>query len=125
MKHLIFLDACLNVLFCFHAGAEVAVLCITKSGEVLSYQAFTDAKGKYAVAETMPESDRWDACLADWHGLLAVSMNTAPVYEKAALGSSSPTITPRVTFTPSDLSSIDMLVVSRQPTASEVEKSLK
>ncbi|TXG67699.1 hypothetical protein EZV62_008974 [Acer yangbiense] len=45
-------------------GAEVAVLCITKSGEVLNYQAFTDAKGKYAVAETMPESDRWDACLA-------------------------------------------------------------
>ncbi|KAK7305082.1 hypothetical protein VNO77_42982 [Canavalia gladiata] len=45
-------------------GAEVAVLCITKSGEVLNYQAFTDAKGIYAVAETMPESDRWDACLA-------------------------------------------------------------
>lgn len=46
------------------AGAEVAVLCITKSGEVLNYQAFTDAKGIYTVAETMPESDRWDACLA-------------------------------------------------------------
>ncbi|KAK1583799.1 hypothetical protein Q3G72_027026 [Acer saccharum] len=45
-------------------GAEVAVLCITKSGEVLNYQAFTDAMGKYAVAETMPESDQWDACLA-------------------------------------------------------------
>ncbi|MED6143937.1 hypothetical protein PIB30_010601 [Stylosanthes scabra] len=45
-------------------GAEVAVLCITKSGEVLNYQAFTDAKGIYTVAETMPESDRWDACLA-------------------------------------------------------------
>jgi hypothetical protein len=46
------------------AGAEVAVLCITKSGEVLNYQAFTNAKGIYTVAETMPESDRWDACLA-------------------------------------------------------------
>ncbi|XP_034677884.1 uncharacterized protein LOC117908412 [Vitis riparia] len=45
-------------------GAEVAVLCITKSGEVLNYQAFTDTKGIYRVAETMPESDRWDACLA-------------------------------------------------------------
>uniref|UniRef100_A0A7N0TYB3 Pollen Ole e 1 allergen and extensin family protein n=1 Tax=Kalanchoe fedtschenkoi TaxID=63787 RepID=A0A7N0TYB3_KALFE len=45
-------------------GAEVAVLCITKSGEVLNYQAFTDDKGIYTVAETMPESDRWDACLA-------------------------------------------------------------
>ncbi|XAR67461.1 hypothetical protein NMG60_11002231 [Bertholletia excelsa] len=45
-------------------GAEVAVLCITKSGEVLNYQAFTDSKGIYKVAETMPESDRWDACLA-------------------------------------------------------------
>ncbi|KAJ7960739.1 Pollen Ole e 1 allergen and extensin family protein [Quillaja saponaria] len=45
-------------------GAEVAVLCITKSGEVVNYQAFTDAKGIYTVAETMPESDRWDACLA-------------------------------------------------------------
>ncbi|XP_044489123.1 uncharacterized protein LOC123213707 [Mangifera indica] len=45
-------------------GAEVAVLCITKSGEVLNYQAFTNAKGIYTVAETMPESDRWDACLA-------------------------------------------------------------
>ncbi|KAL9444425.1 hypothetical protein AB3S75_017586 [Citrus x aurantiifolia] len=45
-------------------GAEVAVLCITKSGEVLNYQAFTNAKGMYTVAETMPESDRWDACLA-------------------------------------------------------------
>ncbi|KAL5548325.1 hypothetical protein UlMin_003556 [Ulmus minor] len=45
-------------------GAEVAVLCITKSGEVLNYQAFTNAKGIYSVAETMPESDRWDACLA-------------------------------------------------------------
>ncbi|CAL0335106.1 unnamed protein product [Lupinus luteus] len=45
-------------------GAEVAVLCTTKSGEVLNYQAFTDSKGIYSVAETMPESDRWDACLA-------------------------------------------------------------
>ncbi|RWR92049.1 pollen Ole e 1 allergen and extensin family protein [Cinnamomum micranthum f. kanehirae] len=45
-------------------GAEVAVLCITKSGEVLNYQAFTNAKGIYTVAETMPESNRWDACLA-------------------------------------------------------------
>ncbi|KAL5978490.1 hypothetical protein ACLOJK_029607 [Asimina triloba] len=45
-------------------GAEVAVLCITKSGEVLNYQAFTDSKGIYTVAETMPESNRWDACLA-------------------------------------------------------------
>ncbi|KAL5077525.1 hypothetical protein RYX36_016509 [Vicia faba] len=45
-------------------GAEVAVLCITKSGEVLNYQAFTNAKGIYTVAETMPESDRWDACLS-------------------------------------------------------------
>ncbi|XP_042037372.1 uncharacterized protein LOC121783381 isoform X2 [Salvia splendens] len=46
------------------AGAEVAVLCITKSGEVLNYQAFTDSNGIYTVAETMPESERWDACLA-------------------------------------------------------------
>lgn len=46
------------------AGAEVAVLCITKSGEVLNYQAFTDSMGIYRVAETMPEIDRWDACLA-------------------------------------------------------------
>ncbi|KAL6999318.1 hypothetical protein U1Q18_000478 [Sarracenia purpurea var. burkii] len=45
-------------------GAEVAVLCMTKSGEVLNYQAFTNSKGIYTVAETMPESDRWDACLA-------------------------------------------------------------
>ncbi|GLT59403.1 hypothetical protein SLA2020_322230 [Shorea laevis] len=45
-------------------GAEVAVLCITKSGEVVNYQAFTNSKGIYTVAETMPESDRWDACLA-------------------------------------------------------------
>ncbi|KAK6946874.1 hypothetical protein RJ641_000347 [Dillenia turbinata] len=45
-------------------GAEVAVLCITKSGEVLNYQAFTDSKGLYTVAETMPKSDKWDACLA-------------------------------------------------------------
>ncbi|KAK6152350.1 hypothetical protein DH2020_014985 [Rehmannia glutinosa] len=45
-------------------GAEVAVLCITKSGEVLNYQAFTNSNGIYAVAETMPESERWDACLA-------------------------------------------------------------
>ncbi|XP_019447081.1 PREDICTED: uncharacterized protein LOC109350312 [Lupinus angustifolius] len=45
-------------------GAEVAVLCTTKSGDVLNYQAFTDSKGIYSVAETMPESDRWDACLA-------------------------------------------------------------
>ncbi|KAL3821032.1 hypothetical protein ACJIZ3_006937 [Penstemon smallii] len=45
-------------------GAEVAVLCITKSGEVLNYQAFTNSNGRYTVAETMPESERWDACLA-------------------------------------------------------------
>ncbi|EMS59426.1 hypothetical protein TRIUR3_26793 [Triticum urartu] len=45
-------------------GAEVAVLCITKSGEVINYQAFTNYKGVYSVAETMPESDRWDSCLA-------------------------------------------------------------
>ncbi|CAN7139842.1 unnamed protein product, partial [Brassica rapa subsp. narinosa] len=45
-------------------GAEVAVLCITKSGEVVNYQAFTNLKGVYTVAETMPESERWDACLA-------------------------------------------------------------
>ena len=45
-------------------GAEVAVLCITKAGEVLNYQAFTNEQGMYTVAETMPESDRWDACLA-------------------------------------------------------------
>lgn len=45
-------------------GAEVAVLCITKSGEVVNYQAFTNSKGVYTVAETMPESERWDACLA-------------------------------------------------------------
>ncbi|KAJ6801298.1 uncharacterized protein M6B38_380900 [Iris pallida] len=45
-------------------GAEVAVLCITKSGEVLNYQAFTNSRGIYTVAETMPESDRWDSCLA-------------------------------------------------------------
>ncbi|MBA0602954.1 hypothetical protein Goarm_001006, partial [Gossypium armourianum] len=44
--------------------AEVAVLCITKSGEVVNYQAFTNSKGIYTVAETMPESERWDACLA-------------------------------------------------------------
>ena len=52
-------------IFCLlGAGAEVAVLCITKSGEVLNYQAFTNANGIYTVAETMPEADRWDACLA-------------------------------------------------------------
>ncbi|CAL4888155.1 unnamed protein product [Urochloa decumbens] len=45
-------------------GAEVAVLCITKSGEVINYQAFTNSKGTYTVAETMPESDRWESCLA-------------------------------------------------------------
>ncbi|PKA46591.1 hypothetical protein AXF42_Ash019332 [Apostasia shenzhenica] len=45
-------------------GAEVAVLCITKTGEVLNYQAFTNSKGIYTVAETMPESGRWDSCLA-------------------------------------------------------------
>ncbi|KAJ0971665.1 hypothetical protein J5N97_019624 [Dioscorea zingiberensis] len=44
-------------------GAEVAVLCLTKSGEVVNYQAFTNSKGIYTVAETMPESDRWDSCL--------------------------------------------------------------
>ncbi|KAG6435985.1 hypothetical protein SASPL_100866 [Salvia splendens] len=50
--------------FGFLTCAEVAVLCITKSGEVLNYQAFTDSNGIYTVAETMPESERWDACLA-------------------------------------------------------------
>ncbi|EPS64001.1 hypothetical protein M569_10780, partial [Genlisea aurea] len=45
-------------------GAEVAVLCMTKSGEVLNYQAFTNADGVYSVAETMPESEKWDICLA-------------------------------------------------------------
>ncbi|CAL9170663.1 unnamed protein product [Musa hybrid cultivar] len=45
-------------------GAEVAVLCITKSGDVFNYQAFTNSKGIYKVAETMPESDRWVSCLA-------------------------------------------------------------
>ncbi|BAF08589.1 Os02g0317800 [Oryza sativa Japonica Group] len=45
-------------------GAEVAVLCITRSGEVINYQAFTNSKGVYIVAETMPESDRWESCLA-------------------------------------------------------------
>ncbi|KAL1560164.1 hypothetical protein AAHA92_10416 [Salvia divinorum] len=45
------------------AGAEVAVLCITKSGEVLNYQAFANSNGIYTVAETMPETERWDACL--------------------------------------------------------------
>ncbi|KAJ6297940.1 hypothetical protein OIU76_019122 [Salix suchowensis] len=48
----------------YKLGAEVAVLCITKAGEVLNYQAFTNDKGIYTVAETMSESDRWDACLA-------------------------------------------------------------
>ncbi|QCE04333.1 hypothetical protein DEO72_LG8g2369 [Vigna unguiculata] len=43
---------------------KVIVLCITKFGEVLNYQAFTDAKGIYTVAEKMSESDRWDAFLA-------------------------------------------------------------
>ncbi|OEL24725.1 hypothetical protein BAE44_0014255, partial [Dichanthelium oligosanthes] len=47
-----------------HIGAEVAVLCITKAGEVINYQAFTNSKGAYTVAETMPESDRWESCLA-------------------------------------------------------------
>ncbi|WOL02233.1 pollen Ole e 1 allergen and extensin family protein [Canna indica] len=46
------------------AGAEVAVLCITKSGEVFNYQAFTNSRGIYTVAETMPETDRWVSCLA-------------------------------------------------------------
>ena len=50
--------------FVSHIGAEVAVLCITKSGEVINYQAFTNSKGTYTVAETMPESDRWGSCLA-------------------------------------------------------------
>ncbi|KAF3795358.1 hypothetical protein EJ110_NYTH04841 [Nymphaea thermarum] len=45
-------------------GAEVAVLCITKSGEVLNYQAFTDAKGIFTVAETMSETNSWESCLA-------------------------------------------------------------
>ncbi|KAJ3674647.1 hypothetical protein LUZ60_005263 [Juncus effusus] len=45
-------------------GAEVAVLCITKSGEVINYQAFTNSRGIYSVAETMPESERWESCLA-------------------------------------------------------------
>ncbi|KAL5721214.1 hypothetical protein ACHQM5_013801 [Ranunculus cassubicifolius] len=45
-------------------GAEVAILCITKLGEVVNYQAFTNGNGIYKVAETMPESERWDVCLA-------------------------------------------------------------
>lgn len=49
---------------CVWTGAEVAVLCITKSGEVVNYQAYTNRNGVYVVAETMPESERWDACLA-------------------------------------------------------------
>ncbi|KAE8680211.1 putative BED zinc finger,hAT family dimerization domain [Hibiscus syriacus] len=48
----------------YAVGAEVAVLCITKSGEVVNYQGFANAKGIYTVAETMPKSDRWNACLA-------------------------------------------------------------
>jgi len=48
----------------FLEGAEVAVLCLTKSGEVLNYQAFTNSKGTFTVAETMPESNRWQMCLA-------------------------------------------------------------
>jgi len=48
----------------FLEGAEVAVLCLTKSGEVLNYQAFTNSKGTFTVAETMPESNRWEMCLA-------------------------------------------------------------
>ncbi|CAL9138662.1 unnamed protein product [Musa acuminata var. zebrina] len=55
--------SCWSNLF-FLSGAEVAVLCITKSGDVLNYQAFTNLKGIYKVAETMPESDRWVSCLA-------------------------------------------------------------
>eukprot|EP00252_Welwitschia_mirabilis_P017996 TRINITY_DN40138_c0_g1_i1.p1 TRINITY_DN40138_c0_g1~~TRINITY_DN40138_c0_g1_i1.p1 ORF type:complete len:145 (+),score=15.06 TRINITY_DN40138_c0_g1_i1:232-666(+) len=47
----------------FLEGAEVAVLCMTKSGEVLNYQAFTNSRGTFIVAETMPESNRWDLCL--------------------------------------------------------------
>uniref|UniRef100_A0A0D6RAR5 Pollen Ole e 1 allergen and extensin family protein n=1 Tax=Araucaria cunninghamii TaxID=56994 RepID=A0A0D6RAR5_ARACU len=48
----------------FLEGAEVAVLCMTISGEVLNYQAFTNSKGIFTVAETMSESNRWDMCLA-------------------------------------------------------------
>ncbi|KAK3199615.1 hypothetical protein Dsin_023030 [Dipteronia sinensis] len=44
-------------------GAEVAVLCITKSREVLNYQAFTDAKGKYAVAEAYNARENAEHCL--------------------------------------------------------------
>ncbi|XP_078447750.1 pollen Ole e 1 allergen and extensin family protein [Wolffia australiana] len=44
-------------------GAEVAVLCITKSGEVVNYQAFTDRRGAFVVTESMPEGQRWDSCL--------------------------------------------------------------
>lgn len=55
---------CMCSIVCVCTGAEVAVLCITKSGEVVNYQAFTNTKGVYTVAETMPESERWDACLA-------------------------------------------------------------
>ncbi|XP_070056135.1 uncharacterized protein [Nicotiana tomentosiformis] len=51
-------------LICIVAGAEVVVLCITNSGEVLNYHAFTNSRGIYRVEETMPESGRWDACLA-------------------------------------------------------------
>jgi hypothetical protein len=53
-----------HVWLCGAIGAEVAVLCITKSGEVINYQAFTNSKGIYSIAETMPESDRWESCLA-------------------------------------------------------------
>lgn len=48
----------------FLEGAEVAVLCMTISGEVLNYQAFTNSRGIFTVAETMSESNRWDMCLA-------------------------------------------------------------
>lgn len=62
---IIFSSCCCSIFSCVYiTGAEVAVLCITKSGEVVNYQAFTNSKGVYTVAETMPESERWDACLA-------------------------------------------------------------
>ncbi|KAK8564815.1 hypothetical protein V6N13_019962 [Hibiscus sabdariffa] len=37
----------------FAARAEVVVPCITKSDQVVNYQAFTNAKGIYIVAETV------------------------------------------------------------------------
>jgi Pollen protein Ole e 1 like len=44
-------------------GAEVVVLCIIKSGVVINYQAFTNSRGVYSVAEMMSESDKWESYL--------------------------------------------------------------